>query len=412
MAAVSAYWGFGVPRSDYVVQMVAVLAMALVGGAVLVVLLGAYLTHRGLNALSSERSPVLFEARRGFATVLRIPARGWLPFLEVTWTWEQPEDFDVEIVKVEGEILENIESHARAKARRILRRFLIEDSFGLARVVMRKAENRSVRVLPWTGGLERSAMLRSLAQGDELPHPSGAPVGDRVDMRRYVPGDPLRLALWKVYARTRQLMVRTPERAIAPSVRVVAYLVATEGDEPAAAAAKVAIQGGLLGDEWVFGADGEEGFTSDPEEALEMIVDSKSARGTPRGDAAGLERFIQSASQMEPTRIVVFAPGMDGPWLQTAVEVLKGHPGRSSCLLVTDGARMAQPPKRLERWLKFEDPKAKETSQYTTPDQITRVANTLRHAGVDTGAVERPTGRTLGLGGRSDVARYDLQGAA
>ena len=405
-----AYWGFGVPRVDYVVQMVAVLAMALVGGAVGVVLLGAYLTHRALNAQLQSKEPVVFEARRGFATVLQIPARAWLPFLEVSWTWEQPEGFDVEIARVENQIMENVESQQRAKTRTIVRRFSIEDSLGLAKVIMRRAESRNVRVLPWTGQLERSSMLRSLAQGDELPHPSGAPVGDRVDMRRYVPGDPLRLALWKVYARTRQLMVRMPERAIAPSVRVVAYLVATRGDEPAAAAAKVAVQGGLLGEDWVFGADGQTGFTSDPEEALEMIVDSKAAQGTELGEGAGLERFVREASQTEPARIVVFAPGLDGPWLSSVVDVLKRHPGRSSCLLVTDGTRAEIKAHRLERLLKFQQP-APERAVYTTPEQISHVARTLQRAGVDTSAVERPTGRALGLGGRQ-LAHYDLQGAA
>src|SRR5437773_8099985 len=104
-----------------------------------------------------------------------------------------------------------------------------------------------MRILPWTGGLDHAPMLRSLAGGEEISHPLGELTGDRVDMRRYVAGDPLKLALWKIYARTGVLMVRTPERAIAPTLRVAAYLPSAIGDEPAAAAARVAIQRGLLG---------------------------------------------------------------------------------------------------------------------------------------------------------------------
>ncbi len=410
--AAAAYFGFGVPRTDYVVQLVSVLAMALVGGALIVVLIGALLTHRavrrflagegGADGASTRDGPITFEARRGWGTGLKLPRRAWFPLLEVSWTWEAPAGFEITTSQVESELWENIETHRRASEQEIVRRFVVEDSFGLARVILRKKEARSLRVLPYTGNLDRAPILRSLAAGEDLAHPSGVPLGDRVDMRRYVPGDPLRLALWKVYARTRQLMVRTQERAIAPAVRVVAYLISAVGDEPAAAAARVAIDGGHLGGDWLFGADGADRPTSDPSTAIDLIVRSRNVRDTDDGNGAGLLRFVEQASETEPVRLVVFVPSVVGPWLDRTLETLRRHRGSASAVIVTDGVRNPEEvrPKPLDRLLRIPDPPRLEEEAYTTPDTLIAIARALASAGAEVTAIDREHGRSLGLGVR------------
>lgn len=414
-----AYWGFGVPRADYVVQIVAFLAMALVGAALMVVLFGAWLTHRavkhyvigdaGGESAAAREGPISFEAHRGWGTGLKIPRRAGFPLLEVAWRWESPEGFEVENAVVDGEIWENVETHRRALEARIVRRFVVEDSFGLARIVLRRSEDRTVRVLPFTGNLDRAPILRSLASGDALSHPSGSPEGDRVDMRRYVPGDPLRLALWKVYARTRQLMVRTPERSIAPAVRVVAYLVSARGDEPAAAAARVAVQAGLLGEDWLFGADGGAGPTKDPEAALELILSSRNVRGTEAGEASGLLRFVEQASEAEPVRLVLFVPSVPGPWLERTIATLRRHRGSASVVIVTDGVREpeARRATRLDRVLRVPEAPRPEEEALTTPDDLVSIARQLASTGAEVTAVDRGQGRALGLGfGGSNERAY------
>jgi hypothetical protein len=413
----TAYFAFGVPRTDYVVQLVSVLAMALVAGGLLVVLLGAVLTHRavrryisgvgGADSAAVREGPITFEARRGWGTGLKLPRRAWFPLLEVSWTWEAPEGFRVATSRVEGEIWENIETHRRAIEEKIVRRFVIEDSFGLARVILRRTEPRNLRVMPYTGNLERAPILRSLAAGEDLAHPAGSPLGDRVDMRRYVPGDPLRLALWKVYARTRQLMVRTPERAIEPAVRVVAYLVSAIGDEPPAAAARVAIDGGHLGGDWLFSADGAERATNDPATAVELIVRSRNIRGTADADAAGLQRFVQQASEAEPVRLVLFVPSVPGPWLDRSLETLRRHRGSASAVIVTDGVRNAEEtkPTKLDRLLRVPEPKHEEEEAFTTPEDLMAIARALSLAGAEVTAIDREHGRLLGLGVGADRRR-------
>jgi hypothetical protein len=409
--AVAAYVGFGAPRSDYVIQLVAVLAIALVIVAVAVVLVGTFAVHRsvvryvegegGGRARAATDGPIVFEARRGYGIGLRMPRRAWLPLFEVTWTWEAPADFDVEIREVDGEWVEHIETHRRAIEESIERRFVVEDTFGLARIAMHETETRSLRVEPFIGNLDRAPILRSLASGEDLAHPSGMPRGDHVDMRRYVAGDPLRLALWKVFARTRQLMVRTPEKAIAPAVRIVAYLVSSSGDEPAAAAAHVAIDGGLLGDDWLFGADGSASAAGSQDEARLMILRSRNARGTEAGDAAGLSRFVKETSEAEPVRLVLFLPAVSGPWLDRVTAVLRAHPGRATAVVVTDGVRAPTAVTALERIVRLDRPKAKDGESFTTPDAIVEVGRVLAAAGAEVTAFDRLLGRALALGSPS-----------
>jgi hypothetical protein len=417
LAAAAAYYGFGVPRTDYVVQLVSVLAAALVAGALIVVLAGAVLTHRavrrylrgegGAGSASDRDGPIMFEARRGWGTGLRLPRRAWFPLLEVSWTWEAPQEFRVIMSRVDGEIWENIETHRRAHEERIVRRFVVEDSFGLARIVLRRTEDRTLRVVPYSGNLDRAPILRSLAAGEDLSHPSGVPMGDRVDMRRYVPGDPLRLALWKVFARTRQLMVRTPERAIEPAVRVVAYLVSAVGDEPAAAAARVAVDGGHLGNDWLFGADGAERPTNDREAAVDLIVRSRNVRDTRAANAFGLERFVQVASETEPVRLILFLPSVPGPWLDRVAATLRSHRGSASAVIVTDGVRAPEEarPSKLDRVLRIPEPPRVEDEAYTTPNDLMSIARALAAAGAEVTAIDREHGRALGLGVRGSSER-------
>ncbi|MCK6550372.1 DUF58 domain-containing protein, partial [Myxococcota bacterium] len=405
--AAAAYALLAVPRLDYVLRLVSGLVMALVAGSVVAVAIGAALTHAAFRRRSAERASdeavLRFEAERGFLSLLRMPSFRFFPLIEVTWTWEEPEGFDVELESKDGEITEIVKTRTRNVAGEIRRRFVVEDGFGLARVVLRRTEARALRVVPWRGELEGAPLLRSLSGGDDVPHPLGALTGDRIDMRRYVPGDPLRLALWKVYARTGELMIRTPERAIAPAVRIAAYLVAAEGDEPPAAAARVAVEGGLLGEGWTFSADGANHPATDPAGAVALISESRRARGTERGDGAGLGPFLEAAVGQQPLRVILFVPATPGPWIEPCLDAVRRYGASVSAVIVTDGVRDAKKidAPKLDRFLKIPERASEHEDAYTTPEKLAEVARTLASAGgAQVVAVERPTGRTLGLGVR------------
>ena len=130
--ATAAYWGFGLPRVDYVVQLVAALAMALVLTALIAVLVGSILVFRETGARPHEA--ITFEARRGFAEMFSLPTWWALPLFDVSWTWLRPPGFRVELVARDGRRFERVETERRGRVDTIVRRMVVEDAFGLARV--------------------------------------------------------------------------------------------------------------------------------------------------------------------------------------------------------------------------------------------------------------------------------------
>lgn len=400
---------FALPKLDYVVQLVSLLGIALVSVALLAVIAGAILVHRTLKARRERGAEVQllsFEAKAPYAG-LSLPAWRFLPLIEVSWSWIEPEHFEVELVKEHAGVRELVTTTGRHAGLQVSRRFVIEDGFGLARIILRRTEKTSLRILPWPGELAHAPMLRSLSGGDDLPHPLGDFTGDRVDMRRYVAGDPLKLALWKIYARTGVLMVRTPERAIAPSTRVAAYLPAAIGDEPPAAAARIAVEKGLLGAGWIFSADGANHPADDIDGALSLIAASRSVRGTDQGDAAGLLRFLETTAEQEPLRLILFVPARVGPWIERCVAAVKKLGASVSVLIVTDGVEEPVEKKAaLERLLKLPEPPPADADSKTTPAELAEVARAFAiiGSGAQVLALDRVTGRALPVGTRGGAA--------
>jgi hypothetical protein len=414
---------FAEPRVDYVLQLASALAVVLVALAVVVVVPGAWLVARAYRratgdagraagdgargaAVVDDPAPgerVDLEATRGFATLLELPRFRAFPVLDVDWTWVSPTGFAVRLVPAGPVLREEVSALERAEVDHIERRFTIEDAFGLARVTLHRTERRPVRVTPYVGRLTPAPMLRSQAGGEDLSHPLGSPDGDRVEMRHYVPGDPLRLALWKIYARTGELLVRMPERAVSPSWRIIAYLVAAENDEPAAAAARVAISSGMMGDGWRFSADGAAGgglpaVAEDRETALRMIVRSRGARGAQVGDGAGLSAFLDATAGLSRRRLVVFTPATPGPWLDRVASAVRSFDGRATVVVATDRVVDTLPtPSRLDRVLRRAADAPLGLAD-TTLEHLESVLGALGAAGAEVVAVERPTGRVLSTG--------------
>jgi hypothetical protein len=155
-----------------------------------------------------------------------------------------------------------------------------------------------------------------------------------MEMRPYTPGDPLKRIIWKAYARTRRLIVRQPERAIAPRQKTLAYLVSHHSDEASASTVRTALEQGVFGADFVFCADGETEGTGRVAEALEQIIRSWSA--TPVG-GEGLSRFL--TEQGRGRSCIVFAPSRPGPWLDEVERVALAHRGDVSVLVGVDGLR-------------------------------------------------------------------------
>ena len=195
-----------------------------------------------------------------------------------------------------------------------------------------------VRFAPRTGHLRNLAVLEGLTAGEELSDPRGGPFGDPIDMRRYAHGDSPRLILWKIFARSRKLLVRVPERALAARTRTCAYLVAGPGDEASAALARAVVEQGLLGEGWRFGADGSAEAAHTAAGALDALVASGNAATGAPGDLTG---FLRRAEQDGFAHCVLFLPPRPGGWLEPTAAAVRATRLRPLLLTAVDGYAVA-----------------------------------------------------------------------
>lgn len=308
LASLVGFVGLGIWREDRILLVLGaagLLLCALMGlftvGAALVI---------GRRVRNTALPPVRMVAGTPAPTGFEVHIPWWLAFVDLRWTVEEP-DVTAQLVARGRRIHERWTPIRRGTPDRVVRWFTVGDAFGLASVRFRVEKPLDARFLPDEGSLRRVEVIQGLASGDQIAHPEGRPEGDLQDMRRYGAGDPIRFVLWKVFARSRTLVVRTPERALSPITRTAAYLVTGPGDQAAAGTAKTAVSCGALGEEWVFGCDGTTATASTRQEAEPLIVASAAHPAADGGD--GLRTFLDAADN--PRRIVVFAPAVPGPWV-------------------------------------------------------------------------------------------------
>jgi hypothetical protein len=375
---------WGNDQLDHVLYVAGILGLALpVLATLLVTAVALWLRRRvRLQQGPPRRLEASTPQRSGFA----LPALRYLPFITVGWRCTEPQGLGVRIHAEDGQLVEELRALRRTHVDGIRREVDVEDVFGLARITLRGFEAAALTVLPDPRHLTNMPVLQAISGGDAVPNPRGKLEGDRMDIRAYVPGDSVRNILWKAYARTRELNVRVAERAIAPTRRLVAYLLAGPEDEASAAAARVALERGLLGPRWAFGADGTPGMLDDLDRALLAVARSGAAQGP-----SGLMAFVDEARRDGRARCLVFLPPLPGPALDVAVGCAKRNPGALSFVVGTDGVRPDEPAGRWRRMIErpVADPRP-------TASELSHVLRALAAVGAEAVVVDRSTGRFYG----------------
>ncbi len=397
-----ALWRFGYGTLDLLLFVTGVSGLVLVGLSAIATVASALFLRRRVEGAAHRGSGL--EAGSPIRTGFSVPALGAVPLVKIAWRWLEPGAVECRIVRRDGKLHEEVVARRRGQVAGIRRRFTVGDAFGLAAVSWERADPGPLTILPYAGRLKNMPVIQPMASAEGLPHPMGAPEGDRMEIRRYVPGDSVRNILWKTFARTRQLNVRTPEKSIDRSRKTVAYLLTGGDDEAAAAAARVALESELLGAGWLFGADG----TAEPAESLEAALDAiarsgslrhngngSSAGGVAGGGPAGartggLATFLGRQAMRGETHCIVFAPACPGDWTARALAASRNFSGAMSFVLGTDGVvpRGTTP---LWRRLLFIDPRP----AGVTTDQLSEIMRLLSRSGNSTLVVDRASGRSF-----------------
>ena len=374
-------------EADHLLEPVALIALALVAAATLLVL-GATLFVRRRLARQAAGVPPALDTGAELVTAFRVPDVRRLGLLDVQLAWVEPAGFDVELVRIDGTLGERVRAVERGRHEWLVRRVTVEDVFGIAAMTFELTWDCALRVSPVAAPVQVN-LSSSASSGDAYSHPSGRAEGDLIEMRAYAPGDSMRHVLWRTFARTRRLLVRVPERAVAPQPVNVAFLLAGVGDEPSAGVARVFIEQGLLGPEFVFAADGATEPATRVPEAIEQIIDSVRAR---RGDGPVVERV---AGLVQPHRLgacVVFAPPVDGPWRPRLVALCRRLATRATVIIGTDAPAVVAAPapdtKRAAaaRWLLEDDDAVRS-------ERLSSLREALVADGFGVELIHRPTGR-------------------
>lgn len=381
---------FGFERLDLVLLVLGYGGAGLLLSSTLLVVSSALWLGLWLRRASFAWRSSTFETGVPLLTGFSLPSMWWLPLVQVRWSWEVPEALPIESSSEAGRLKETVIFHQRGIFESVRRRLVVQDAFGLARIVLTHRQLGPIQVLPHLGGIRRLPILTSLSGGEEFPHPMGLEDGDRVELRRYVPGDSARFIHWKVFGRTRKLMVRVPERALSRARRTVAYLVAGAHDEAAAAAARAAIEEEALGSEWQFGADGSPEATSDPTEALHKLMTS-SRHAVASG--SGMKRFLAEVDPRGPAALVVFAPPIMGLWLDEMRSLTMRRYGRVRVVIAVDAVHE---PDRQPGWSRV----LLRPAQVSGVDRtdLEKVGRALGRLRCEVVIIDRVSGRILGDG--------------
>lgn len=395
-------WTYGFGSLDLVLFVVGVAGLVLLVLTGLSVALAAFYLRRRLERGAVEEATVdRLEAGSLLRTGFRAPALDRLPLVKIAWEWLEPGAVECRLRRLDRWRVEEVLAHRRCQVESICRRFTVYDVFGLARVSWQRRYPGPLLILPSSGRLRHVPVVQSLSAREGIPYPRGAPDGDRMEIRRYQPGDSVRHILWKTYARTRQLNVRLPERSVDRSQRTVAYLVAGADDEAAAAAARVALESGALGERWLFAADGAPEPTESLSEALVAIA--RSGTFPQRGATTEWGEFLEQVGRQGEGNCIVFVPGRAASWTPPVLELARARHGRVSFVVGIDGV-VRNERRPLWRRLLFAEVSPQGVSRAALGDLLVQLAAT----GCPAIVVDRRSGKTFSAGqGRalSAVAR-------
>jgi len=384
--ALWAFFAVGEGDADHIVYALSAVTLALVAVSNLIVGAAAFFLWRAVRSRPSGVPETLMAGTEA-TTHFACPSLRFWPLVQVDLAWGDPDTVRTTLEPDGANLVERATPSERGRYDHVSRRFTVRDIFGFASLTFTKTWEQPLRVVPAVGRADTTLAVRR-ATSDGYSHPSGQPIGEMVEMRRYVYGDPMRHVIWKTFARDRQLMVREPERAIAPRPAMVAFFVAGEHDEPSASTARVFLEQGLLGADFVFAAEGAPRPTHDRGEALEQVIRSRAHRDS---QADGLGALFRAVDRARLDNLVIFVPASEGPWIDKVLSAARRLPIPPMLVMTVDGELEPDGPRgRLRRFLWEHDDQSDPTLR-----ALPRVWDRLRAAQADVRVIHRRSGRRL-----------------
>ena len=154
------------------------------------------------------------------------------------------------------------------------------DIFGLTQLRWRQGSDEAVQTIevspPREHGTSLPVITSTIRAGDEVADITHRK-GEYYDLKPYHPSDGMRKILWKVYARTGELLARHPEPAMTPEGQVFIFAFANKEDDRLCAVAHAYVEElEELGLAVVFGCEGmqNEPLANSRHAARKLMIDS------------------------------------------------------------------------------------------------------------------------------------------
>ena len=235
-------------------------------GVILVAILTMRANRGGLSQGTLETKQELDSGYRVFRPF-------WIPFIEVRVSVEAA-PFEARYNKRGHWIEERIRVASRGRYESVSHLITVRDVFGITSFSFPHTSSFVAEIKPASCHFE-SIQLAARTSGEGYSFPAGEAKGELVEMRRYQAGDPLRYILWRVFARSRKLLVRAPEPAVVEEREMFVYFVSGIDDEPSASLTRTFLASFAdARSELYFCADGTDRVSTDIVDALDDVIES------------------------------------------------------------------------------------------------------------------------------------------
>jgi hypothetical protein len=303
--------------SDRVFFLTAWFALGLIAVSAILVLVASNSLRPGL----SEKLSLYVSAKKETSWNV-----GWawgIPLLRFRVNWPSA-PFVVASLRPDGS--EELAGLSRGVCSPFVRDVEVTDWFGLVRMTRRLVDSVSGKLVVHPARYQFGALIDDssfFSESDET-NPEGTFEGDRMEMRQYQPGEPVRHMIWTISMRTggQRQYVRIPEKSGDRSFRI--HFATGQGDEAAARLADHLLLEEPMGRQWRFSMTGGGGDWSrtDRDVAREAVAasggGSHSAAREDGGVRGGLACLLVMGPDENSARMVVE----------------KSDPSRTICLMV------------------------------------------------------------------------------
>lgn len=190
-------------------------------------------------------------------------------------------------------------------------KLILSDYFGLTKITWNLVSPLAYAVYPQNRSIEPLPVLLASSVSGDLTSSTDIRSGDLFDTKQYQAGDSLKRILWKVYARSEELIVRHPEAAIIPEGELVAYTIALSEHDFVVSATLSYLK--LIHDQnisFLAGFFGDSGSVATSISSTEEHCLNYAIRPTIEDAIKEFETFFYclTSNNHQPVEIILFAP--------------------------------------------------------------------------------------------------------